>query len=116
MKTDPYGHLLWCIGSADDFWCFDYHEHDDGTVTIHAVINSETGHFIQDAEEPVRILKSDAVDIAKGFVDQALEWCVDNDIEHDTDGWNQSPCWFWRSMQSDFNGTGSAPRKLKEVS
>lgn len=53
--TDPYGHLEFCIGSADDFWCFDYHTHKDNTITLHAVINSETGSFIMDAEPPAAL-------------------------------------------------------------
>lgn len=106
--TDPYGHLVFCIGSADDFWCFDYHTHDDGTVTLHAVINSETGSFIMDAEPPVRVPASDAVEYARGLVSQALDWCADNEVEHDEKGWNQSPCYFWRSVHCAVTNTGRA--------
>lgn len=108
--TDPYGHLMWCIGSGDDFWCFDYHEMPDGKIKIHAVINSETGSFIMNAEEPVIVPKDQAVAEAKRLVDEAVTWCVENEVEHDTKGWNQSPCWFWRSMHADLTKTGSAIR------
>lgn len=108
--TDPCGHLVYCIGSADDFWCFDYHEHEDETVTIHAVINSETGSFIQNAEPPIRVPKSEAVAHAKRLTDEAVNWMCDNEVEHDQSGWNQSVCWFWRSMHCDFSKTGWAIR------
>lgn len=108
--TDPYGHLEYCIGSADDFWCFDYYRHDDGTVTLHAVINSETGSFIQDARPPVRVPIAEAVAMAQELVEAALAWCVDNELEHDQKGWNQSPCYFWRVLHADIAENGPAIR------
>lgn len=114
-RTDPYGELEWCIGSADDFWCFDYHKNDDGTVTLHAVINSETGSFIQDAEPPVTVPAAQAVDEAKRLTDAAVEWCFDNEVTHDKEGWNQSPCYFWRSVHCDLTETGRAIRIPAEM-
>ena len=53
MLTDPYGSLEYAVGSGDDFWCFDFHvDESRKRVRLHAVINSETGSFIQDAETP----------------------------------------------------------------
>jgi hypothetical protein len=114
--TDPYGKLEWCIGNADDFWCFDYEINDDDTVTLHAVINSETGSFIQDAEPPITVPEKDTVAKAQELTDKALEWCAENDIEHDQEGWNQSPCYFRRSVHCEIAGTGLAiriPVKMK---
>ena len=51
MKTDPYGALYFCVGTADDFICFDY-DSDGERVRLHSVINSETGAFIQDFDPP----------------------------------------------------------------
>ena len=102
--TDPYGSLEFAIGSGDDFYCFDYYLHDNGDVTLHAVINSETGSFIQDAEPPVRVPAAQAVDEAKRLTSEALDWCYlncgDDFIEHDTEGWNQDPSYFWRARGS----------------
>jgi hypothetical protein len=106
--TDPYGSLEFAIGSADDFWCFDYYVHENGDVTLHAVINSETGSFIMDAEEPIRVSAAQAVEQAKRLTDAAIDWCYDSDepIEHDTEGWNQDPSYFWRAVQAAVTGQG----------
>lgn len=106
--TDPYGHLTWAIGSGDDFWCFDYHPNEDGTVTLHAVINSETAGFIQDAEPPCTVPAHEAVEEAQRLVAAALDWCSANDVEHDTEGWNQDPSYFWRCIKGAVDGS-SAP-------
>lgn len=102
--TDPYGSLEFAIGNEDDFWCFDYALHDDGTVTLHAVINSETGSFIQNAEEPIRVPAAQAVEEAKRLTDEAINWIcgegIDEPIEHDTEGWNQDPTYFQRSVEA----------------
>jgi hypothetical protein len=105
--TDPYGALEFAIGSADDFWCFDYYLHQNGEVTLHAVINSETGSFIMDAEEPIRVPAAQAIEQAKRLTDSAIDWCyVDEPIEHDTEGWNQDPSYFWRAVQAAVIGNG----------
>jgi hypothetical protein len=98
MKTDPYGALTFAVGSEDDFWCFDYDRHDD-MVRLHAVINSETGSFIMDAEMPVEVPAAEAIDYAQGLVDQALEWCAENGVIIDVDGWNQEPDFFVQSIR-----------------
>jgi hypothetical protein len=103
-ETDPYGHLTWAIGSSEDFWCFDYHSHEDGTVTLHAVINSDAGHFIADAEPPCTLPADQAVAEARRLTESALDWCSAHDIEHDTEGWNQDPSYFWRCVESAVNG------------
>lgn len=103
--TSPYGHLEFAVGSGDDFYCFDYEVIDAGPrgkfIILHAVINSETGGFIQDAFHGYEVLpcntmaqEADAVRLAFGMVDQALEWCAHNDIKHSTKGWNQNPAYF----------------------
>jgi hypothetical protein len=105
--TDPYGALEWAIGSGDDFWCFDYaRDRERGLVRIHAVINSETGHFIMDAAEPVEVPEAEAVTIAQGFTDDAITWLFDSGdiVEHDTEGWNQDPTYFWRCLKADLEG------------
>jgi hypothetical protein len=95
LETDPYGSLTFAIGTGDDFYCFDYAiDHEHGIVRLHAVINSETGSFIMDAEKPVEIPANEAVAYAEGLVDQALDWCGENDIVHDHKGWNQKPEYF----------------------
>ena len=105
ISTDPYGHLTWAVGSGDDFWCFDFYHNVDGTLTLHAVINSDTGHFLQDAEPPITVPKDRAVAAAQRLVAAALDWGSANDIEHDTEGWNQDPSYFWRCVQRAVTGS-----------
>jgi len=101
MSTDPYGSLEFAIGTKDDFWCFDYHINGDN-VTLHAVINSETGGFIMNAEEPVTVPKEEAVEVAQHYVDNALDWLFEagDPLEHDTEGWNQDPQYFVRAVKN----------------
>lgn len=98
--TDPYGALEYVVGSGDDFWCFDYHvDPARKRVRLHAVINSETGSFIQDAEPPLWWSYDDAVDAAVELVGAALEWCGDNELRHSVRGWNQDPMFFARKVE-----------------
>lgn len=101
MQTDPYGELIFAIGDADDFWCFDYDTEGD-MIRLHAVINSETGGFIQNAEEPVELPKEEAADYALYLTDNALSWLFESGdpIEHDTQGWNQDPYYFYRCVKN----------------
>ena len=95
LTTDPYGELTYAIGTGDDFHCFDYDiDFERGIVRLHAVINSETGSFIMDAEPPVEVPLSEAVDYAQALVDGAMDWCMENDIVHDHQGWNQNTDYF----------------------
>lgn len=108
--TDPYGHLHFAIGDEDDFVCFDYAELPDGKIRLHAVLNSETGHFIQDLESPVELPAVDASAYAQGLVDQALDWCGENEITHDIPGWNQSADYFARCVAANVDGKPSPDR------
>ena len=97
--TDPYGSLEYAVGSGDDFWCFDFYvDHPNKRVRLHAVINSETGSFIQDAEAPEWWSFGDAPLAAVRLVYAALDWCSDNQLRHTVRGWNQDPMYFARSV------------------
>lgn len=90
-ETDPYHYLTWCIGSADDFWCFDFATCEETrTIRLHAVINSETGGFIMNAEEPTEVGFAEGVKKAQRLVDSAIDWCFDNEVTPDWDGWKTS--------------------------
>lgn len=97
MKTDPYGALYFCVGTADDFICFDY-DSDGERVRLHSVINSETGAFIQDFDPPATVSYAEAPSVALGMVDAALDWCAENDVVHDVAGWSQSADYFARCV------------------
>src|SRR5678816_2132015 len=92
FQTDPYGALEFAIGSADDFVCFDY-DISGGRIKLHAVLNSETGHFIEDFLEPVILPLTQPVEeihnAALGLIDRAIDWCYDNEVRIDKSGWNQ---------------------------
>lgn len=79
-STDPYGSLEWCIGDNDDFHCFDYAIFGN-IAAIHSVVNSETGHFIQDADYLIVHL-SCAVECMQGVIYRAWDWCWDNQLPH----------------------------------
>ena len=104
IPTDPYSHLTWVIGSGDDFWCFDYCQNDDASVTLHALLNSESGHFIEDAEPPLSVPANQAVAEARRLTESALDWCAANGVDLDTGGWNQDPSYFWRCVQQAVSG------------
>lgn len=128
--TSPYGHLLFAVGSEDDFYCFDYNCVNAGPLgnfmVLHATINSESGSFIMDAPHGYNVLpcntmteKKAVIREAFGVVDDALEWCHHNDIKHDVRGWNQNAYCFaiavaeslfsWRFKGK--NGKGLSLRK-----
>ena len=109
VKTNPYGKLEFAIGSGDDFICMDYQVNlDEGTIILHSVLNSETGSFIQDLTHPAVYLidnsegecDMDAVEAAQDIIDCAIDWCVHNEIEHDSEGWNQDAEYFLRYIKS----------------
>ena len=128
--TSPYGHLFYAIGSGDDFWCFDFADVNAGPrgrfIILHATINSETGGFIEDAPHGYKVMPANSmaeqaavVREAFGMADQAVEWCMHNDIRHGTKGWNQNDRFFplsvaqhlspWRFKRRD--GTQLSLRK-----
>jgi hypothetical protein len=101
--TSPYGHLYYATGSGDDFICYDFEIINAGPrgmfAVLHAVLNSETGGFIEDYGYKVMPCNSIAqkrlvMRAAVGMVDRALEWCGHNDVRHSTRGWNQSHDFF----------------------
>jgi hypothetical protein len=98
--TNPYGALHWGLGNGDDFHCFDYNGLDDGRIILHAACNSETGSFIMGAGYEV-VAADEAIDIAMGMTDMAVEWLYDGGgeyVEHDADGWNQDEWYFYRCI------------------
>jgi len=101
--TSPYGHLFYATGSGDDFICYDFAIINAGPrgqfAVLHAVVNSETGSFIEGFAYEILPCNSIAqqrlvIRTAVGMVDRALEWCGDNDIRHTTQGWNQTADYF----------------------
>ena len=96
--TDPYGILEYAVGSGDDFVCFDYYIHPNGMVRLHAVVNSETGSFIENMQEPFTVGKRYAINESAKLVASALDWCSINNVRHDKRGWNQDPYYFVREL------------------
>lgn len=97
--TDPYGALEYAVGSGDDFVCFDFHVDVAGRqVLLHAVVNSETGSYIEDFEAPGYYAFAEAPTMAQALVERALDWCIDNELRHSRKGWNQDPYYFVRAV------------------
>lgn len=101
--TSPYGHLEFCIGSDDDFFCFDYETIEAGPrgkfIILHSVINSESGGFIDGSEYAIlpvntRAEIAYAVRAAFGLVEQADDWCSSNGVKHSMKGWAQNHNYF----------------------
>lgn len=121
--TDPYGTRNFAVGNSEgDKECkgdwtvfFDFDELPDGRIVLHAVVNSESGGFIEDFDYKV-VARINAADMAKDMVYAALEGVAENNVRHDTEGWNQSPCYFWRSVHCFVAKNGPAiriPVKMK---
>ena len=98
-QTDPYGSLSFAVGSDDDFVCFDYHV-GARRVVLHAVVNSETGHFLEDFAK-VEVRREDAFASAVALVDRALDWCAENGVRLSLKGWDQDPYYFARAVRAD---------------
>lgn len=50
------------------------------------------------AFEPIEVPAEEAVEEARNLVDAACDWCGENEVEHDEDGWNQDPEYFVRDV------------------
>lgn len=115
--TNPYGSLEFVIGTADDFICFDYHvDEENKRVLLHAVINSETGSFIQDFEAPAWVSYRDDLlapyNRANELVGTALDWCAYNNCEHDEVDWNQDPRYFARAVHAAVTHAPERPIRI----
>lgn len=124
-ETDPYGLLEFAVGSGDDFVCFDYEItkiEGKSIVILHAVLNSETGSFIEGfGYEVIHInnpkfkvigeMAQEVVSAAANMVNNALEWCSDNEVRHSKSGWNQNPNCFVRAVACAISES-EAPRRF----
>ena len=114
--TDPYHDMHWAIGNSesdeqdgDVTFFFDFAELPDGRIILHSVFNTESGHDIHDAD--YRVVERDcAVSVAQEMTDNAVTSVAENGLEHDAEGWDQSTCFFWRSVHCHVTKTGSAIR------
>jgi hypothetical protein len=111
--TDPYGSLEYAVGSGDDFVCFDFWvDRANKRVLLHAVLNSETGHFIQDFEKPEWVPIDKAHEGAVRLVHGAMDWAGENDVPHDTEGWRQDPMYFARAVKARIEKHSLVERRL----
>jgi hypothetical protein len=103
-RLDPYGSLEYCIGSGDDFVCFEFGLQKSGRVLrIESVLNSETGHFIDRFHDPILIDLAvvSLTDLKEAIIDEidsALDWCMENEVKHTKAGWNQDPFYLYRAI------------------
>lgn len=119
--TDPYHDMHWAIGNSEgDEECdgdytifFDFHELPDGRIVLHAVYNTESGGDIGDDAYNV-VEKDCAIAVAQEMTDNAMEGIAINDVRHDSEGWNQDPYFFLRSVKAYVERTGSAVRFAEE--
>jgi len=114
--TNPYGLLHYVVGGGEECedegdWmtCFDFAELPDGRIVLDAVVNTDSGGYIGSAGYEV-VTKEEAVCVAQNMVDSALDGLATNDLSHDQEGWNQSPCYFWRSVEAHVAGEGPVER------
>lgn len=120
--TSPYGVLHYAVGNSEgderfdgDFATFfDFHDLPDGRIVLHAVVNTDSGGYIGDAAYLV-VPKDTAHMVATDMVFNALEAVSLNEVEHDTEGWNQDPFYFARCVKSFVEkGFVDAVRIVKE--
>ena len=105
---DPYEHMGYAIGSGDDFICFDWTT-IEGTskgyfeklFLLKATVNSETGHFIQTFAEYQCDWLDSPFKTAMQAVNEALDWCADNDVCHTKRGWNHDAYYLARDIWHD---------------
>lgn len=95
--TDPYKECNYAIGGGDVFHCFDFYVLDDGRFILHAVVCTEEGPTVQDADYRI-VDPHEAPAIAQGMVDAAVAWMRDNGVEHDGVGWGQEVNYFSRAV------------------
>lgn len=113
LETDPYGNLEYAVGSGDDFICFDF-ACEDGWMKLHAVVNSETGSFIEDFGKAAIVRYQDAVAEAVSMTEAALDWCATNNVRLDLKGWNQDPYYFARKVEETATDSTHKPaRRIK---
>lgn len=118
--TNPYGILEYVIGGEDEdggdwMTCFDFAELPDGRIVLDATVNTDSGGYIGGAGYFV-VSRINAVDTAKSMTENAIEGLIANELEHDEKGWNQSTCYFWRSVHAHLAKNGPAirmPVKMK---
>jgi len=114
--TDPYGVLSFAVGNDEDddqdgdiTIFFDFAELPDGRIALDSTINSESGSYIDKFLYEV-VDPKDAAKAAQAMTDAALDVLFENGIVHDQEGWNQTPCYFARSVHAHVNNTGPVDR------
>jgi len=125
--TDPYEHLTWVVGNDDTFVCFD-HVAFGAEVAIHAVVNSESGCFIDTFAYSI-VSSEEAFAEACGIVSLALDSLTEfdypgeegEDSSLDPRGWNYGGTRFIEDVgqcygdQNKFGEEVSIPDHLKNA-
>ena len=73
-RCDAYGHLTWTLGNDDWMACFDAVREGD-RIAYHAVVNCESGGFIDTVEKGV-VPVSEAeklIELPSSFIDAGIE-------------------------------------------
>jgi hypothetical protein len=103
--TSPYGFLEYALGSGDDFLCLDFtviYQPGRKWLVLHAVLNSETGHFIQGSGyEVLQLTGGSKGKIGLEEVANTVMFMMDDafdDVRHNKSGWNQDPWYFYRRV------------------
>ena len=126
--TDPYGNLVYAVGNEDDFWCFDFAfvEPDlpDDVVNLHDDIYVDEDPSVQPlvagnpwvydtrermARAPMRAARSTSRSRRSSSERSRLHrgegpTIYEEDVKHDTKGWNQDPYYFARCVCAAVEG------------
>lgn len=123
--TSPYGCLTFAVGvdldeeeygDEQNFVCFDWapypEPNDNGLIILHAVLNCDTGSFIE--KFAYRIVPFNvAVQEAMEITEAAIDWCQSEGEDIDIEGWNQDPFYWVRDIA---RYTGAHPElELKRI-
>lgn len=102
--TSPYGILQYAVGYSEEgedwFICFDHAILPDGRFVLDGTCNSDSGGFIMAHCYEV-VSREDAPKVAYDLINQAIDLCFEctkDHREHDSEGWNQDPWYFVRSV------------------
>lgn len=117
--TSPYGLLHFAVGctehddgegsTVDWSRLFDYAELPNGRIVLHAVTDSDSGGFTEQAAY-LTVSRDEAPAQALRLVTDALAAMgeIAPDAAHDEDGWNQDPYYFARAVAAHCGVDGYA--------
>jgi len=67
------------------------------------------------AEPPIEVPPGEAFAEATRLEGEAVDWCTENNVEHDAEGWDQDPGYFARAVHCAVTQAGRPIRRAVEM-